>query len=97
MNAKASDAYGAMWSVNDWARKWGISERQAHTLRKHPRFPLDATVVLGSRCVRFRATRLEEFAATLAAESQCIAEPKRLRDGRARAVQSDPGPQQPSQ
>ena len=94
MNTKTSDARGAMWSVVDWARNWGISERQAHTLRKHPKFPPDATVVLGARCVRFRAARLEEFAAALAAESRSLAEPERLRDGRARAAQRDEGAQQ---
>ena len=55
MNQRASDAWGAMWSVVDWARKWQISETQAHNLRKHPKFPPDATVVIGARCVRFRA------------------------------------------
>ena len=89
MNTRASDARAAMWSVEAWARNWGISERQAHSLRKHPKFPPDATVVFGPRCVRFRAVRLEEFGATLAAESQSVAEPKRLRDGRARAAQRD--------
>jgi len=86
MNQRASDAWGAMWSVVDWARKWQISETQAHNLRKHPKFPPDATVVIGARCVRFRAERLEEFAAILAMESKAIAYPERLTRGKQKAA-----------
>jgi hypothetical protein len=86
MNQRVSDAWGAMWSVVGWARKWQISETQAHNLRKHPKFPPDATVVIGARCVRFRAERLEEFAAILAMESKAIAYPERLTRGKQKAA-----------
>lgn len=79
---KARPSGTDLLDIMDWARGWKLCERQCHALRKHPKFPLDATVVLGPRCVRFRAAKLAEFAAALAAESKLIAEPAKLRRGR---------------
>lgn len=42
-----------------------ISRRAFHALRKRSDFPQDATVVLGTRCVRFRLEVLQAYAQTL--------------------------------
>lgn len=78
---------GVLWSIAAWAAAWGVSENTCHSLRRHPKFPPDATIALGTKCVRFRLNRLEEFAELLAAERRPVAEPERL--ARARA-QRDP-------
>jgi hypothetical protein len=73
---------GTLWTLREWARAWRISERQCHVLRKHSLFPADATVPFGPRCVRFRASSLDAFAAALALTLKPIPAPARLQRGR---------------
>lgn len=79
---------GILWSIEDWARAWGLAEMKAHQLRKHPDFPGDAEVVLGARCVRFRSDRLADFAALLATAGTRIEQPERLRRGVSRRAEA---------
>lgn len=57
-----------------------ISERAFHSLRKRSDFPQNATVVLGSRCVRFRLEALQTFALSLVSIPQ--RDPGQLRRSR---------------
>jgi hypothetical protein len=57
-----------------------VSERTFHSLRKRPDFPQGCTVVLGSRCVRFRLDALHTFVKSVAAAPR--AEPKQLQQSR---------------
>jgi len=76
----------ALWSEETWAAEWNCSARKVHQLRKHPQFPVDATVVLGPRAVRFRVERLAHFAAILAQETP-PSEPRQLLAGKAAKAQ----------
>lgn len=58
------------------AAAMSISERTFHSLRKRSDFPSGATVVLGTRCVRFRLDALRAFVSSLAAAP--LSEPKQL-------------------
>jgi len=57
-----------------------LSKRSFHRLRKRMDFPMNATVVLGRRCVRYRLEALQAFAQSLASAPQ--GEPEQLKRGR---------------
>jgi hypothetical protein len=57
-----------------------VSERTFHSLRKRSDFPQGATVVLGSRCVRFRLDALHAFVRSLSAAP--LTEPEQLQQSR---------------
>jgi hypothetical protein len=67
MNQRASDAWSAMWSVVDWARKWQISETQAHNLRKHPKFP--PQIWRPAEYVQSDFTHMDALGVTIAGEA----------------------------
>jgi hypothetical protein len=71
-------------SIEQWAREWNLSERRCQQLRKHPLYPPDTEVRLSAQSVRFRGSRLALFAASLAAQTQPVGQPEKLRLGRER-------------